>query len=120
MTRRSGEMSTRRVRATRNRLLKQQGYRCYYCQKVLQESQATLEHIKPLAAGGSNKMCNLAAACLECNLLKGVEFSESLIASSEWLVEWNERMETLRSGSAGICISDHAHLRNDDAPPIQG
>lgn len=36
------------------------------------ETEATIEHIKPQSAGGSNDLMNLALACVSCNNEKGV------------------------------------------------
>lgn len=44
--------------------------RCVYC-----ESQAylTLDHLTPVAKGGTNKATNLVTACRACNLSKGTK-----------------------------------------------
>lgn len=55
--------------------LKRQKCKCYYCQKKLKKSKGKyiyqIDHIVPLAKGGSNDMSNLVVACPFCNGSKG-------------------------------------------------
>lgn len=51
--------------------------KCLHCSTKLfvsdvGETQATIEHIVPQSAGGSNDLMNLALACKSCNNEKGV------------------------------------------------
>jgi 5-methylcytosine-specific restriction endonuclease McrA len=52
---------------------------CQYCHKAIPYDQSTLDHIKPLVAGGKDSCKeNMALACEECNRLKGpLEMDES-------------------------------------------
>ena len=59
-------------------LLRREGDRCYLCGLVVDldapidhPGQATLDHVYPRSAGGSNRMSNLAVAHLSCNQAKG-------------------------------------------------
>jgi len=47
------------------------GRRCVYCAAALEFSNATLDHVYPLAHGGAHTLGNLVAACGQCNRLKG-------------------------------------------------
>lgn len=49
----------------------QQQGRCAYCRKRLKQQNCHLDHIVPLARGGSNSPRNLQIACDTCNLQKG-------------------------------------------------
>lgn len=40
---------------------------CKWCGKILSFNDSTIEHIIPLARGGTNGRDNLAIACSECN-----------------------------------------------------
>jgi len=53
----------------RQRILKQQGGRCFYCYKPLKTG--TLEHIRPQCKGGTDNDNNLSVACRACNNAKG-------------------------------------------------
>lgn len=57
--------------ATRQALLADQSGRCRYCGRRLDGRTATLDHVKPLAMGGPDRLENYAAACWGCNQAKG-------------------------------------------------
>jgi 5-methylcytosine-specific restriction endonuclease McrA len=64
---------------------------CKYCGRKLRLSEATCDHVKPLAKGGYDKRRNLVVACAPCNYSKGSEWvdrflnrkREELTASTE-------------------------------------
>ncbi|MCT7949805.1 HNH endonuclease [Ancylothrix sp. C2] len=45
-------------------------YQCQSCGKTHQETQLSIDHIIPLAKGGSNDVSNLQTLCLTCNQKK--------------------------------------------------
>lgn len=56
----------------RKRLYYQKGItRCYVCDNHMEFEETTLEHIIPLAKGGSNRDDNLSLSHEKCNLEKG-------------------------------------------------
>ena len=56
---------------TKRQKLRAQGGRCLYCTVPMTFRQATTEHRKPLARGGTDTPNNIDAACLDCNHAKG-------------------------------------------------
>lgn len=40
---------------------------CHYCQKQFARQQLTMDHIVPLARGGTSTKGNIVAACSDCN-----------------------------------------------------
>lgn len=63
----------RRVPARlRRRVLRRAGGRCEYCRLAQEGQEATfhLDHIRPVARGGSTVSGNLALACVSCSLRK--------------------------------------------------
>lgn len=64
------QKDTEAYRNLRVRLLKQQGFRCAYCQEDLSGKPANLEHVVPVNAGGTNNPNNLVMSCPECNKFK--------------------------------------------------
>lgn len=64
--------NTRRAKA---RLLRKDPH-CYWCRAPLTRETATLEHIIPLARGGSNGSDNLTIACRGCNADRGHDMPE--------------------------------------------
>ncbi len=74
--------------ATRNKRLRNRGSRwkikmrarlfagdatveCVWCRHPMQPHEATLEHIQPLSAGGTNAPENLDLSCWDCNSRRG-------------------------------------------------
>lgn len=45
-------------------------YQCQSCRKNIQETTLNIDHIIPLAKGGSNDMSNLQTLCFKCNQAK--------------------------------------------------
>ena len=46
---------------------------CYYCGKKFAPKELTLDHIVPVARGGTTTPGNVVAACRACNKNKGVD-----------------------------------------------
>ncbi len=46
---------------------------CYYCQKKFPPKELTMDHIVPLARGGTTTPGNVVPACKDCNKKKGVD-----------------------------------------------
>lgn len=44
---------------------------CVWCECKLDETTATLEHVRPLSCGGANHFSNYALACRRCNNSRG-------------------------------------------------
>lgn len=59
--------STRQWRKTRARVLARDGQSCRYCGAPADH----VDHVDPVANGGTDDDANLAAACEHCNLSKG-------------------------------------------------
>lgn len=59
------------VRITRTQLNLKQDYRCFYCLIKMKSNESTVDHLIPLARGGTWNMDNLVASCNNCNQMKG-------------------------------------------------
>lgn len=63
-------------------ILESQGHRCAYCRADLRKTPKHVDHIVPLARGGSNGRANLQYLCQSCNQAKNwkdpVDFAQSL------------------------------------------
>ncbi|MGK5083949.1 HNH endonuclease [Bdellovibrionota bacterium FG-1] len=46
---------------------------CYYCGQRVESRQLTMDHVVPLARGGTSTEGNIVAACRECNREKKLE-----------------------------------------------
>lgn len=58
---------------------------CHYCGEKLARSQLTIDHVKPLSAGGYDKRRNVVACCAPCNQLKGSLSREQFIAETAFV-----------------------------------
>ena len=73
---------TEKTTRIRQKKMKQQGGRCFYCSRMMWTStgesdsrkrkphplmQCTTEHLKPRSEGGADSERNIVAACLYCN-----------------------------------------------------
>jgi len=67
-------------------ILTAQGHRCAYCRADLRKRKKHLDHIKPLALGGSNGPNNLQWTCAPCNLSKGAADPITFAQSIGWLL----------------------------------
>lgn len=47
--------------------------RCYYCQIKVPPSDLTMDHLVPIARGGSSTRGNIVPACRACNQTKRLE-----------------------------------------------
>ena len=55
---------------------------CHYCGRKFKFKELTLDHIVPLARGGTTAAGNVVPACLDCNKQKGVDTPvDSLLGS---------------------------------------
>jgi len=54
-------------KALRFEILARDGFRCQYCGTGAKDTVLHVDHIKPLAKGGTNDHDNLQAACADCN-----------------------------------------------------
>lgn len=50
--------------------LKEFGFRCFWCGKLLSEDDITRDHYIPLVKGGSNTIENIVPSCKSCNFKK--------------------------------------------------
>jgi 5-methylcytosine-specific restriction endonuclease McrA len=55
---------------------------CHYCQNRFSPDKLTMDHIVPLARGGTTTPGNVVAACLNCNRQKSVSTPADVIFES--------------------------------------
>lgn len=60
------QYADRQYKANRIRVLKRDDYCCYYCGGLAN----SVDHIVPLARGGTHDESNLVACCIRCNSSK--------------------------------------------------
>ena len=57
-------------RKLRHEVFKRDGYRCRECGASKDETSLEIDHILPVAKGGTNDIDNLQTLCKECNRMK--------------------------------------------------
>jgi len=71
-------------RAIKRAAMRDCGRRCVYCAVTLEFDLATLDHVHPLARGGTHVPGNLVLACARCNRLKGDLLPNEFFARFPW------------------------------------
>lgn len=64
------------VRLAYDHIKNTHGLRCYWCSKPVPIRARHVDHIIPLARGGSHTPSNLCCSCSSCNLAKGAKLPE--------------------------------------------
>lgn len=80
-------------------VFKRDSFKCQYCGKSSPEVTLQVDHINPVAKGGTNDIMNLVTSCAECNLGKGAKALDDKSAiekQKRQLDELNERREQMR------------------------
>lgn len=82
---------------TRFEVFKRDGFRCQYCGSSPPEVVLEIDHIHPVAKGGTNAIDNLLAACYSCNRGKSdglLEVApETIQAKAELMAEKREQLK---------------------------
>ena len=84
---------------TRFEVFKRDKFTCQYCGRMAPDVILEVDHIKPVAEGGTNKMINLITSCRDCNRGKGkVRLSDDteLKKQQEQIAELAEKREQLK------------------------
>lgn len=79
-------------------VFKRDNFKCQYCGRSAPDVVLHVDHIKPVAEGGTGDISNLVTACIDCNLGKGANLldDKSVIEKQrKQLEELNERREQL-------------------------
>jgi 5-methylcytosine-specific restriction endonuclease McrA len=106
----------------RGEALREQKHTCLYCYRPLTVRQATADHRLAQAKGGKHSRDNLAAACSDCNGLKGamseIEFKRLIKdppagASLPILLAWSRRRTSLATHRAARRLARLFGLRYD-------
>jgi len=93
---------------TRFEVFKRDGFRCQYCGETAPDVVLHVDHIKPVAKGGSNEIVNLVTSCAGCNSGKGaVELDDSSAVQkqrkqAEQLQERREQIEMMMLWRDGL------------------
>ena len=79
-------------------VFKRDSFRCQYCGRSAPQVLLHVDHIEPVAEGGTNDITNLVTACSDCNLGKGarrLSDDAAIRKEKQQLDLLNERREQL-------------------------
>ena len=68
---RYNKLPNRKVYFNRRNLYRRDNFTCQYCERKLDSSELTIDHIIPSSRGGKSNWTNCVLACNKCNAKKG-------------------------------------------------
>ncbi len=95
-------------RTVRFEVFKRDSFKCQYCGRAGPDVLLQIDHLKPIAEGGTNDLLNLITSCAECNGGKGkVPLSDSTAIEKqrlqlEQLQERREQLEMMMEWQRGL------------------
>lgn len=93
-------------RKLRHEVFKRDGYRCRECGATNKQTRLHIDHIIPVAKGGTNDLSNLQTLCEECNVAK---------ATDEWVGGVSQDDVILKSSVLpGIPLYDFEPMSEED------
>lgn len=109
---------TKKKHKIKNIILERDGYVCCFCEKNLNFSQITLDHIVPNSQGGDFNITNLTVACQKCNVTRNTQpffeyckkfnFSSNKINKYKIICENNNKIKMLNIAKEKILKKDFA------------
>lgn len=98
---------------TRFDIFKRDSFSCQYCGAHPPATVLHVDHINPVANGGTNRQDNLITSCSDCNLGKGARLLSSVPKSlSEKCKEIQEREEQI-AGYASVMAAKRDRLESE-------
>lgn len=102
-------------------VLKRDKFTCQYCGATAPDAVLHIDHIEPVATGGSDEIVNLITACAGCNLGKGavrldddaavnkqrrhLEAMEDRRQQLQMMAEWRQEVADTRSEECRIAVT---------------
>jgi hypothetical protein len=79
----------------RYEVMRRDGHRCRYCGATAEDAKLTIDHVVPVALGGSDEPENLVCACADCNSGKTSSSPDApLVANvADDALRWAKAME---------------------------
>ena len=94
-----GEKRKSIAKKTRFEVFKRDKFTCQYCGRMAPDVILEVDHIKPVAEGGTNAMINLITSCRDCNRGKGkvrISDDSELKKQQKQLADLSEKREQLK------------------------
>lgn len=101
-------------------VFKRDSFTCQYCGDSAPQVVLNVDHIKPVAKGGTNRITNLVTSCFACNSGKGDrELSDQTVvvkqkaqldslqerrAQLEMMMKWHEGVDDIKKDETKMCV----------------
>lgn len=84
------------TKRTRYEVLRRDSHTCRYCGASAPEATLTVDHVIPVALGGSDEPSNLVAACRDCNAGKASSAPDAALVDDveQDILRWARAMRT--------------------------
>lgn len=104
-------------KAIRFEVFKRDKFKCQYCGASAPEVLLQIDHIQPVAKGGTNEILNLITACFECNNGK----RDKLLSDDTKITKQKQQLEQLqeRREQLEMMMEWHQGLKDLDEATIQ-
>ena len=79
----------------RYEVFRRDDHRCRYCGATANDARLTIDHVQPIALGGSDEPANLVTACAECNSGKSSSAPDAPIVENvaDDALRWSKAMQ---------------------------
>lgn len=98
----------------REKIFKEEGYRCHICHLEFEIKDLEVDHVIPLWQNGSNKRSNLATSCRKCNRQKGVERIHNFDTVAELTPYQNEHPTGVKIATKKVAKLTHTKDNTKD------
>lgn len=116
-------------RKLRHEVFKRDGYRCRECGASKDETSLEIDHIVPVARGGTNDISNLQTLCRECNRMKhtdewvggetDLEIAENELRNLEDRLKKEEERLNIVKGDEKLDCEFNIKKLNEDITKVQ-
>lgn len=101
------------TKRTRYEVLRRDNHTCRYCGASAPDAKLTVDHVTPVALGGSDDPSNLVAACRDCNAGKSSTSPDApLVADvAQKAVEWGQAIAAYNATQMADRKKRNAYVR---------
>lgn len=101
------------TKRTRYEVLKRDNHTCRYCGASAPDAKLTVDHVTPVALGGTDDPSNLVAACRDCNYGKASTSPDAALVAdvSQRAVEWAAAIATYNAAQMADRKKRDAYVR---------
>lgn len=103
-------------RRLRYEILRRDGHTCRYCGATPPDVKLTVDHVVPVALGGTDEPTNLVSACAECNAGKASSSPDAAIVANvaDDALRWAAAMRAAAAIQEGQSAQREAYVNSFD------